>query len=509
MPYAIAIGSVCLGTVVGLVLQQFVATNPIAFLLFVPPILGTAMWCGLGPSLFATVLGGMSAELFFRLPYGSMPITGEELVPLSLHLVIGAGISVLGDRLARARHDAHSRERDLNTLMQMNPIGIAIANDPECARISVNPAMAEMLRIQTSHNASLTAPAGDRPNFRVEHDGAPVAPEDHSLQRAARLGVVIKHVERDVLRADGTRVSLYEYATPLFDDDGRVRGAIGAFLDITERRQAEEALKQALAENAGLYREAQEANRLKEQFLATLSHELRTPLNALLGWIQLLRSGQLSEVTRTRALDAIERSAELQARLTSDLLDVSAVATGKLRLDRRDMDLSGVLEGVVYALRPAADAKGLSLRARIATDIPRLVLDESRMHQALWNLISNAIKFTPTGGVIAVSAERVDSGVAIGVADTGIGIPAAFLPYVFDRFRQADSGTTRAHAGLGLGLAIVQHIVQLHGGTVTARSDGDNCGATFTIRLPMTPPTPDPTLPHDLPPSEESDPPPR
>ena len=507
--YSIAVGAVSVATVVGLALQQFVATNPIAFLLFVPPILGTAMWCGLRPSLFATILGGASAELFFRLPYGSLPTDPEELVPLSLHLLIGAGISVLGDRLARARHDAQSRERDLNALMQMNPIGIAIANDPRCERISVNPAMAEMLRIQTSNNASMAVATDERPNFRVENDGVPVPPEDQSLQRAARLGVEIKHVERDVLRADGTRVSLYEYAPPLFDDGGRVRGAIGAFLDITERRQAEEALKRALWENAELYRAAQEANQLKDQFLATLSHELRTPLNALLGWIQLLRSGQLPEAKRLRALDAIERSAELQARLTSDLLDVSAAMTGKLRLARHDMDLTALLDGVMYSLRPAADAKGLALHTRIARDLPRLTLDQARMQQVLWNLISNAIKFTPAGGAISVSAEHAEAAVVIAVADTGIGIPEAFLPYVFDRFRQADSGTTRAHAGLGLGLAIVRHIVELHGGTVTAFSEGDNHGSTFTIRLPMTPPTPAPTPPHGRLPTAIPDPPSR
>ena len=507
-PYAIAVAAVSMGTIAGLGLQQFVDTNPIAFLLFVPPILGTAMRCGLRPSLFATLLGGVSAELFFRLPYFSFPSDTEELVHLALYLAIGAGISVLGDRLARARQDAQIRERDLNSLMQMNPIGIAIAHDPGCERISVNPAMAEMLRIRTSNVASLAAAADDRPDFSVEHDGVPVAAEDQSLRRAARLGVEIKHVERDVVRADGTRVSLYEYATPLFDDGGQVRGAIGAFLDITERRQAEEALKQALSENAELYREAQEANRLKDQFLATLSHELRTPLNALLGWIQLLRSGQLPEAKRMRALDAIERSAELQARLTSDLLDVSAVTTGKLRLARKEMDLAALLDGVVYSLRPAADAKGVALEARIAPNLPLLTLDQARMQQVLWNVISNAVKFTPANGVVTVSAGRSETDVVIAVVDSGVGIPAAFLPYVFDRFRQADSGTTRKHAGLGLGLAIVRHIVELHHGTVTAASEGDGKGSTFTIRLPVSPPTPDPTpLPARLP-GAAPDPPP-
>ena len=221
----------------------------------------------------------------------TVPKGMDEIVPLSLYLVIGAGTSILGHRLARARQDAQTRALELDTLMRVSPIGIAIANDPECRRISVNPAMAAMLRIRPGDNGSMTAPSDERPPFTVMKDGVPVAASDLPLQRAARLGVEVRDVELDVQHPDGTRVSLYEYANPLFNAQGAVRGAIGAFLDISERRRSEEALKQALAENAELYRQAQEANQLKDAFLATLSHELRTPLNALLGWIQLLRWG--------------------------------------------------------------------------------------------------------------------------------------------------------------------------------------------------------------------------
>lgn len=486
--YILALAAMIVVTGLGLALQQVVETNPIAFLLYVPPILLTATNGGLRPSLFATIVGGFTAEYFFRFPYFTIPKAWDEIVPLTLYLVIGTGISVLSDRLARARQDVQRREREFETLFRMSPIGIGIAADPECRHITVNPAFAETLRIRTTDNASLSAPPGERPAFVVTRDGAPVAADDLPLQVAARTGVEVRDVELDVDHADGTRVSLYEYAVPLFDDEGRVSGAIGAFLDITARRRAEGALREALDENARLYREAQEANAIKDEFLATLSHELRTPLNALLGWIQLLRSGQLTEDKRQRALDAIERSAELQARLTADLLDVSAAMKGKLRLDRRDVAPAPLLEGVVDSLRPAAEAKGVQLEADIAHDLPVLRLDPSRVQQVAWNLLSNAVKFTPSGGSIRVKAALDEGSLVIAIADTGIGIAHGFLPHVFDRFRQADAGPSRHHQGLGLGLAIVQHLVELHGGTVTAESAGENRGAAFTVRLPATAP---------------------
>ena len=406
-PYALALASVLVTIGVGLAIQQVAPTNAIAFLLFVPPILVTALWMDLRASLAATLVGGLAAEYFFRAPYFTLPKGMDEIVPLSLYLVIGAGTSVLGHRLARARLDAQTRALELDTLMRVSPIGIAIANDPECRRISVNPAMAAMLRIRPSDNGSMTAPPDERPLFQVMKDGVPVDASELPLQRAARLGVEVRDVELDVQHPDGTKVSLYEYANPLFDSRGAVRGAIGAFLDISERRRGEEALKRAMAENAELYRQAQEANQLKDEFLATLSHELRTPLNALLGWIQLLRSGQLSEAKRGRALDAIERSAELQARLTADLLDVSAAMTGKLRLNREQVAVAPLIEGVVESLRTTAEEKGLQLHSRVDS-VGAMHLDPSRLQQIMANLLSNAIKFTPAGGRVDVTVSEVD-----------------------------------------------------------------------------------------------------
>ncbi len=504
-PYVIALTAVSVVSGLGLVLQQFTQTNPIAFLLFVPPILVTARVGGLGPSLLATLVGGLAAEYFFRLPYFTVPKTSGELVPLSLYFLIGSGVSVLADQLARTRQDMQRREREFNTLFRMSPIGIGVATDPECRNIAVNPAFAEVLRIPASANASLSAPLPERPDFVVTMNGVPVPTENLPMQMAARLGVEVRNMELDVDHPDGTRVSLYEYAVPLFDDHGAVRGAMGAFLDITERRRAEEALRQALDENARLYHQAQEANQLKDDFLATLSHELRTPLNALLGWIQLLRSGQLGADTQRRALDAIERSADLQARLTADLLDVSAAMTGKLRLDWCQAAMPPLVEGVVDSLRPLADAKGVHLQTAVDGAVPSVHIDPARMQQVVWNLVSNAIKFTPPAGRVRVRVAPDGNEVVVQVADSGIGISAAFLPFAFDRFRQEDAGPARAHAGLGLGLAIVKHITELHGGRVTVESAGTNQGATFTVRLPATSPTGDPTPPPGPPPAAAPD----
>jgi signal transduction histidine kinase len=487
LAYLVLAASLSVTTAIGLALQQVVPTNPIAFLLCVPPILVTALAGGLRPSLAATAAGGLVAEYFFREPYRTLPRDPEEIVPLSLYLLIGAGISVLSERLDRARLEAQSREQEFDSLMKVNPIGIAIANDRDCRHISANPALAAMLRLRPDENASLSATPSDRPPFRVFRDGVEIRPADLPLQRAAREGIEVRDVEIDVEHADGTRVSLYEYATPLFDERGEVRGAIGAFLDISERRRAEVALRQALDENAALYQEAQAANRLKDQFLATLSHELRTPLNALLGWIQLLRSGQVSEGTRQRALAAIERSAELQARLTSDLLDVSAAMRGKLRLDPAEGRLDPVVTGVVESQRAIAEEKGVELHLAVDPDLPPMTLDPARIQQVAGNLISNAIKFTPAGGTVRVRVASRGDQVELSVRDTGVGIPPVFLPFVFDRFRQADAGTTREHGGLGLGLAIVRNLVDLHGGHVVVASEGPNTGSTFTVVLPATP----------------------
>jgi PAS domain S-box-containing protein len=277
---------------------------------------------------------------------------------------------------------------------------------------------------------------------------------------------------------------------------GRTLGVITFISAESGRRYGREelALAENLAHRAGiavdnarLYRKAQEANRLKDEFLATVSHELRTPLTAILGWASMLRKTEFDRQTAQSALETIERNARAQSQIIEDLLDVSRIVTGKLRLDVRQVEPASFIDAAVESVRPAAEAKGVRLSKALDTGPVALSGDPARLQQVTWNLLTNAIKFTPRGGRVEVRLARVSSNVEMTVSDTGAGIKPEFLPYVFDRFRQADSSTTRRHGGLGLGLSIVRHLVELHGGTVRAESAGEGQGSTFTVTLPVAP----------------------
>jgi PAS domain S-box-containing protein len=260
--------------------------------------------------------------------------------------------------------------------------------------------------------------------------------------------------------------------------DGRFAGSGGILVEDLARR-----VRLAL-DRIQLYREAQDANRLKDEFLSTLSHELRTPLNAVFGWARILRLRQLDGTT-AHAVEVIERNAEAQIRLIEDVLDVSRIITGKMTLSMESVDVGTVLGATVDALRPAMEGKGVRLEADLGQDVPSAFADRYRLQQVFWNVLSNAVKFTGTGGLITVTLRRANNCAEVRIGDSGVGIRRDVLPFVFDRFRQADSSPTRRHGGLGLGLAIVRHLVELHGGTVEADSPGEGHGATFTIRLPI------------------------
>lgn len=248
-----------------------------------------------------------------------------------------------------------------------------------------------------------------------------------------------------------------------------------------ERGKAEAAAR----ENERLYLEAQEANRLKDEFLATVSHELRTPLTAILGWARMLLTNAVGDDGQRRALETIDRNARSQAQIIEDLLDISRVITGKLRLDIRQVEPGEVVRAAVDSVRPAAEAKNVRLQVLLDPQAGPVSGDADRLQQVVWNLLTNAVKFTPKGGRVQVKLERVNSHVEIAVSDTGLGIAPEFLPFVFDRFRQADGSTTRRHGGLGLGLSIVRQLVELHGGTIKAESPGAGEGASFTVSLPL------------------------
>jgi signal transduction histidine kinase/ActR/RegA family two-component response regulator len=289
---------------------------------------------------------------------------------------------------------------------------------------------------------------------------------------------------------------------------GRILGALTLASSDPARRydaaalaRAEEFVQHAAlaVDNARLYREAQEANRLKDEFLGIVSHELRTPLTAIFAWVRLLRSRRLDEEKAARALAIIERNARAQSQVIDDLLDVSRIIFGKLRLDRRTVKVRPVVEAAVESVRPLARERGVELH--LAPGDASVLGDAQRLQQVARNLLDNAVKFTPSGGRVEVSIEDANGTVMVRVRDSGAGIGAAFLPHVFERFRQADSSTTRPHGGLGLGLAIVRHLVELHGGTVRAASEGEGRGATFTVTFPALPAAellPEPVVPGTL-----------
>lgn len=254
---------------------------------------------------------------------------------------------------------------------------------------------------------------------------------------------------------------------------------------LTVAKQARDALRKSLAAERVAHSEAIHANKLKDEFIAVVSHELRTPLNAIVGWTSLLREGATDEKELNEGLDTIDRNARAQAHLVDDLLDISRIVTGKVRLNIAEVNLRAIVVSVVDGLRPAATARGVAVTINSTAETAEVLGDSDRLQQVVWNLMSNAIKFTPRGGKVCVTLENYDSRVALEVIDSGQGIAADFLPRIFDRFSQADTSTTRGQAGLGLGLAITRHLVELHGGRISARSPGSDLGATFRVEIPI------------------------
>jgi len=312
---------------------------------------------------------------------------------------------------------------------------------------------------------------------------------EHELQVATTVGRFEEEGWR--LRRDGAQYWANVAITALRDDSGRLLGFAKLTRDLSERRRSQ------LLEADGAYREemleaertarieAQRVARIKDEFLATLSHELRTPLNAILGWIQILRVPQAeSGADLKHGLEVIERNAWAQIRLVDDLLDLSRIMAGRIRLDVQCVALEDIVQSALESARPAADAKGVHLDQGFSGDDNVVSGDAGRLQQVVWNLLSNAIKFTPRGGQVGVTIERLGSHVQVLVSDTGVGIPPHFLPHVFDRFSQKDSTASRGYSGLGLGLAISKQLVELHGGTIEAKSKGEGQGATFVVILP-------------------------
>jgi PAS domain S-box-containing protein len=319
---------------------------------------------------------------------------------------------------------------------------------------------------------------------------------ENPVTRVLQEGVIVGLANHTVLiAADGTERPIDDSGAPIRNRDGRIVGVVLVFRDVSERRRAEMEREAAAGERERLLAaeriaraEAERANRLKDDFVAMVSHELRTPLNAILGWTELMFRKRDDPEIATRGLEIVARNTRLQAQLISDLLDTSRIVSGKLRLDVHSVHLASTIEAAIETFEHAAQAKGIVIERQLDASIGPMAGDSARLQQVVWNLLSNALKFTPNGGRVRVTLRPTGSRAEIMVEDNGTGIRPDFLPHVFDRFQQADASRTRRFGGLGLGLSIVKNLVELHGGTVSAESGGEGQGATFTIMLPLAMP---------------------
>jgi PAS domain S-box-containing protein len=392
------------------------------------------------------------------------------LIALPAILIAGLGLKQGADHL-RERSEKHAILRSYEAALRSTADAVILTNADK--RVTFMNAAAERLTGLTENAAR----------------GRPVE-EVLRLHQSDTERINLTNVgegmlgEYTLIRADGTSCAVEEMHASIRDEDDRVGGVVRTFRDITRRREGEQERRALLLREQTARAAADSANRAKDDFLATLSHELRTPAAAMIGWTELLKGGRLDSERTKKAIGALERSARTQAAVLNDLLDVSRVVRGVMRLHVRRTNLPDIISEAIDTIEPAVLAKRLQLRLTVAPDVSIIDADPDRLRQILWNLLSNAVKFTPDDGWIAVEAVREGEFIRIRVSDSGCGIEADFLPFAFERFRQAEPSRTRSHGGLGLGLAIVQHLVQLHGWTVDAFSDGPGRGAQFTVRLP-------------------------
>jgi signal transduction histidine kinase len=512
--YAFAVAVVAISAAARAALAPLLGDH-FLFVTFYPAVMLATWYGGFGPGLVAAALSMLSACVLNPTRVTDAP----EVASLTLFTIASAFIVPLlaGLQGARRRAEAGARrstflaeassvlassldyEPTLHTLARLAVPFLAdwcsvdvIEEDGSVRRIALvheNPAKAGIARPAAVYPPD---PEGRHPRTRVLRTGHPVLIEEVTDEGLERIGLDEEH--RRTLRALGYRSAMIVALVAR----GRILGALSLATAESGRHytQADLEFAEALArpaalalDNARLYGEAQAASRLKDEFLATVSHELRTPLAAMMAWVAALKRKKLSEEHAARALDILERTGRAQAKLVEDLLEVSRIVTGRMRLDRRPVDLVPVVEAAIAALRPNAEAKGIRVVAALDASVGPVDGDPERLQQVVWNLVSNALKFTPQGGRIEVALERQDGRARIAVSDTGEGIHADFLPHVFDAFRQAHgAGATKRQSGLGLGLTIARRLVELHGGAVEARSEGEGQGATFVVMLPLAAP---------------------
>jgi PAS domain S-box-containing protein len=359
----------------------------------------------------------------------------------------------------------------LAAVVDASPLAIAVFDRDGIVR-TWNPAAERLFGWTQEEMSGLPVLGSERGGF---------FPDDAMMARW-RTGDAAHALERRYPRRDGLPIDVSVFAAPL--DWGNTQSYVAIFEDISSRKLFERERAEILAREREARQEAEAANRLKDEFLATLSHELRTPLNAIMGWVSMLRQGVLDKAGRERAMEVIDRNLHSQQQLIADILDVSQIIRGQLRIDMLPVDIVQTVASAVESVAPTVAAKHQTLTSSLPTEPLSIAGDSSRLQQVFWNLLSNAVKYTPRDGRIEVTIKAESSDVEITIRDTGVGIAPAVLPYVFERFRQGDGGTTREFGGLGLGLAIVRHLVEMHGGSVHAISSGMGHGSSFTVTLP-------------------------
>jgi PAS domain S-box-containing protein len=366
--------------------------------------------------------------------------------------------------------DLRARLHALALLLARAPVPIAVAHDPECRFVSANPALERLLGVAPGTNVSVTPPLGQPVPYRIRRDGKELPPEELPMQYAMRNKTSVRN-EIEIERPDGEVVFVQNDVEPLYDDMGAVTGCISVCVDLTERKKAADVLK--------------EVDRRKDHFLATLSHELRNPLAPIRSAVELLRIASHDESIRTQALATLQRQLLQLVRLTDDLLDVTRINRDRMELRRERIDLRAVVQSAVESARPHVEAAGHWLTVRVPPTAVWLDADLTRLAQAISNLLINAVKYTERGGRIGIAASTADDVAVVSVTDTGVGIPPQLLPKVFDMFTQLDHSLDRARGGLGIGLALARRLIEMHGGTIEARSEGTGRGSAFTIRLPV------------------------
>lgn len=406
--------------------------------------------------------------------------------------VIGVNFDVTERRdtekkIAKLNLELAKRINELQAIYDIAPVGIAFASDPSCRVVTANPALAAMLGVVPGTNISKNEENAGNVGFRYVRGGVELPSWELPSRRAIAEKRNIFDEEVEVERADGKRVTLLCSAAPIFDEDGNVVSCVSAQIDITEQKKVIGKLQQGIRSERVLREDAENLNRIKDEFLASVSHELRTPLNSIIGWASLLIADSVSGDVRNKALKSIELSARAQSVMIDDLLDLSRMIAGKMRVGRYYLDIIPLVSAAVDTLRPAALEKNIELTVSIDPETGKISGDADRIQQVVWNLVSNAIKFTPERGRVSVSLTSKDGFAELTVADTGCGIKPEFLEHVFDRFTQQDNTNARRFNGLGLGLAITKRLIELHDGTITAESPGPDRGSAFRVRIPLVP----------------------